>query len=76
MVSIAASADFSIWWNDRKNRARIPHRFEKCGYERVRSDARDGYWIINGTRQSVYARADLNIRDRIQAARRLEQSMR
>jgi hypothetical protein len=72
MITTTASGNFAVWLSDNKNRARIPHRFEQCDYERVRSDAKDGYWIINGTRQSVYARKDLAIRERILAAQRLQ----
>jgi hypothetical protein len=54
---------------DRKNRRRIPHRLEKCGYVPVRNDtAKDGLWKINGARQVVYAKSSLTIRERHMAA--------
>jgi hypothetical protein len=75
MITTVASADFAIWWSDRRNRTRIPHRFEQCGYVPVRNDtAKDGLWIINRTRQVIYARKDLSIRDRMVAAQQLQQS--
>ncbi len=50
----------------------IPYRLEKCGYVPVRNDAADsGLWVINGTRQVIYARSNLSIQDRFRAARRL-----
>ncbi len=58
------------WLDDRKNRRAIPHRLEACEYAPVRNDAdvRDGQWKIQGKRQTVYARQELSIRDRIAAA--------
>jgi hypothetical protein len=44
---------------------------EQCGYIPVRNDVNNGKWIIGGTRQVVYARSDLSIRDRIAAAGKL-----
>jgi hypothetical protein len=67
-----AVGDFETWVRDRKNRRQIPYRFEKCGYVPVRNDARDdGLWVINGTRQAVYALQSLPVRDRLVAASRL-----
>jgi hypothetical protein len=68
----AAGAGFLAWITDRKNRRAIPHRMEQCGYVPVRNDRNEGRWIIKGTRQVVYARSDLSIRDRFLAAQRLE----
>jgi hypothetical protein len=60
---------FADWLRDRKNRRKIPHRFEECGYAPVRNpDASDGLWKIGGKRQAVYARRDLSTRDQIEAA--------
>jgi hypothetical protein len=67
-----ARGDFETWIRDRKNRRVIPHRLEGCGYVPVRNDTADsGLWVINRTRQVVYAKADLSIRDRLEAARAL-----
>jgi hypothetical protein len=42
---------------------------EECGYVRVRNEAaKDGLWVIIGKRQAIYARSNLSIRDRIDAA--------
>jgi hypothetical protein len=71
-VQNQASGDFDTWIRDRKNRRQISYRFEKCGYVPVRNDAADsGLWVINRTRQVVYAKASLSVRDRLAAARRL-----
>ena len=57
------------WIKDRKNRRAIPHRLEKCGYVQVRNDAaKDGLWVINGSRQVVYAKSELSISDRLKVA--------
>jgi Family of unknown function (DUF5906) len=67
-----ARGDFETWVRDRKNRRVIPHRLEGCGYVPVRNDAADsGLWVINRTRQVVYAKATLSIRDRLKAAKAL-----
>jgi hypothetical protein len=45
---------------------------EQCGYVPIRNDAaKSGLWKINGTRQVIYAKDTLPIRDRLAAARRL-----
>ena len=72
LISSSATGDFGVWIDDRKNRRAIPHRMEKCGYVRVRNDlAKDGLWVINGTRQVVYAKSKLSISDRKTAVREL-----
>jgi hypothetical protein len=71
-VQNIAPAEFAVWLKDRKNRRAIPHRFEQCGYVPVRNDAaKDGDWKIGGTRQRIYGKAELSIRDRLDAARKL-----
>ena len=71
-ITNEAAGDFGEWIKDRKNRRAIPHRLEKCGYVPVRNDhAKDGLWKINGARQVIYARSDLSVRDRLQAAGKL-----
>jgi hypothetical protein len=69
-----AKADFElqIWLNDRKNRRSIPHRLESCGYSAVpNKDAKDKLWKVLGARQTVYAKNDMSVRDRIAAVRRV-----
>jgi hypothetical protein len=67
-----ASGDFALWIKDRKNRRAIPHRFEKCGYVPARNDAaKDGLWKICGSRQVVYVKSSLSLRDRLKAANEL-----
>lgn len=56
------------WLNDRKNRRAIPHRLEKAGYVPIRSATKDGLWIINGERKTIYAKSTLSIREQIAAA--------
>jgi hypothetical protein len=68
-ISGAATGSFQGWITDRKNRRVIPHRLEKCGYVPVRNEqATDGLWKINGACRVVYARKDLTVRDRFEAA--------
>jgi hypothetical protein len=63
---------FAAWLTDRRNRRVIPHRLERCDYVPVRNDmAKDGLWRVNGTRQAIYAKADLSLRDRLKAASKL-----
>jgi hypothetical protein len=71
-VTNHATGSFQEWINDRKSRRAIPHRLEKCGYVQVRNNnAKDGLWVINGSRQVVYARSDLSAADRLKAASEL-----
>ena len=40
----------------------------ECGYVPVRNTgAKDGQWRVGGKRQTVYAKAELSIRDRYDA---------
>jgi hypothetical protein len=67
-----AAPSFGEWLQDRRNRRKIPHRFEECGYIAVRNpSASDGYWVVNGKRAPVYAKRELSQRDQIAAAERL-----
>ena len=63
----------SEWLQDRKSSRIVPIRLERCGYGAVRnSDApSDGQFMIEGRRQTVYARSDLSLRDKFSAARTL-----
>jgi hypothetical protein len=71
-INTVATGSFADWILDRKNRRAIPYRLEQCGYTPVRNDAaEDGLWVINGRRQAIYAKANLSVRDRMAAARRL-----
>ena len=64
--------DFGDWLRDRKNSRQIPHRMEAVDYVPIRNTgAKDGQWKIAGKRQTVYARRNLTVRDRIEAAMRL-----
>ena len=56
---------------DRKHRRAIPHRLERAGYITVDSDTRDGHWVIDNSRQRIYALKDLGPGDRKTAAEML-----
>jgi hypothetical protein len=76
-IQAKAAGDFGEWVVDRRNRRAIPHRMERCGYTPIRNnDAGDGLWVINKTRQAVYARAMLSPEDRYRAAMRIVRSPR
>lgn len=67
-----AGPDLADWLEDGRNGRQIPHRMEAVGYVRVRNNgAKDGRWKIGGRRVIVYARRELSVRDRIEAAQRL-----
>jgi hypothetical protein len=71
-TALGMQGNFSEWIKERKNRRIIPHRLEKCGYVAVRNpDANDGLWKINGSRQVIYAKSTLSIRERQIAAEKL-----
>jgi len=71
-VADHATADFAIFLRDRRNSRVIPHRMEACGYVGVHNpaDKSDGRWRYNGKRELIYGKADLPVRERIQAAMR------
>jgi phage/plasmid primase-like uncharacterized protein len=70
--SMTGVATFVAWIRDRKSRRVIPHRMENCGYVPVRnSSAQDGLWRIAGKRQVVYARSELPVHERLDAASKL-----
>lgn len=53
-------ADFVKWLLDPKNRRVFPRRFESSGYVAVANpDAKNGYWRLDGKKQTVYGRASL-----------------
>lgn len=57
---------------NRKNRRAIPHRLEECGYVSVRNEGRkDAMWLVGGERQVIYAKAELTLPERQQAAHEL-----
>lgn len=65
----AARGDLQNWLIDHKNRRTIPHRLEDCGYTQVRNPApKDGYWVVNGKRQVIYARKGVTQQERLRAA--------
>jgi Family of unknown function (DUF5906) len=72
-ITFYALGDFKGWLQDRKNRRQVPHRLETAGYVPVRNDAdkHDGQWKVDGKRQTIYARRELSVRDRIAAAAQL-----
>jgi hypothetical protein len=71
--AVVMGSDIVAFLNDEKKRRQIPHRFEKCGYVRVHNDnAEDGLWVINRKRQNIYARSELNLRERIKEALELQ----
>jgi Family of unknown function (DUF5906) len=71
-IRVSATEGLRLWLEDRKNRRVIPHRFEKCGYLPVRNDAaKDGYFVVNGTRQTIYVKINMSPKDRFQAAVKL-----
>jgi hypothetical protein len=71
-ILMNTNGSFSAWLSDRKNSRQIPHRMEAVGYVPVRNHgAKDGLWKLNGKRQVIYARRELTLHDRIQAANTL-----
>lgn len=69
---LSGLSSFTHWLRDRSNRRKIPHRLESCGYTAVRNHAaKDGLWVVNGKRQMVYARDELNPQERQLEAQKL-----
>jgi hypothetical protein len=62
-------SDFGEWLKDRRNRPKIPHRFEDCGYVPVRNpNTNDKLWRIQGRREVVYGQSSLTPQARLAAA--------
>jgi hypothetical protein len=71
-IKTSAPNGLRDWLEDRKNRRTVPHRFEKCGYVPERNtSASDGYFVVQGTRQTVYVQTELTPQARWDAAVRL-----
>jgi hypothetical protein len=73
LIGKAPGAD---WLTDRRQSRAVPHRLRRCGYERVLNpDAKGNYgmWFIGGKHVAIYARADLMLSERLEAARRRHQ---
>ncbi|MET2825828.1 primase-helicase family protein [Mesorhizobium shangrilense] len=70
-LTMLAGSSIGRSLGERANRARIPHRMQACKYVAVRSNAKDGYWVVHGVRQAVYAREALTIAERFNAAHEL-----
>lgn len=69
-----ATDSLAEWLRDRRHARQIPHRLENCGYIVVRNEAvKDGRWKVSGRNQTIYAKAELPLRDRVAAAGRLAQ---
>jgi hypothetical protein len=83
MLLTKTTGSLDDWLRDRRNRRAIPHRLEKCGYVSVRNNnADDGLWKVakidtgggkTSSRQVIYAKATLSLRDRFAAAEQLAQ---
>jgi hypothetical protein len=75
---IAAATGGTVeWLTAHKTRRPIPHRLERCGYSQARNkDAKDGYWLIDGTRQPVYAKSTLSEHERYKGAAALADKLK
>ncbi|MGC1864394.1 MAG: DUF5906 domain-containing protein [Methylocystis sp.] len=66
------NASLAEWLKDRKNRPKIPHQLERCGYEPFRNpDVTNGDWKIGHARHVIYVRQELTVRERMEAAKEL-----
>jgi hypothetical protein len=67
-----ASGDLAAFLHERKNRRAVSHRIIAAGYEIVRNDtAKDGLWVVNGARKTIYAKKSLTVPERVKAAQQL-----
>jgi hypothetical protein len=64
------ATSFAFWLGDRKNRRKIPHRMEDCGYSplRNRDVGGSGTWRVDGKRQMIYVKSGLPPEERQKAA--------
>jgi hypothetical protein len=76
LVRGRAEGTFKDYLGDRANRAKISYKFERAGYISVRNpDAEDGYWIVMGIRQAIYAKTTLSFQDQLAAAKELKKNV-
>jgi hypothetical protein len=72
MIRAKAVGEFETWLSDRRHRRSIPYRLQGCGYVPVRNTSReDGLWMVNKSRQVIYAKKELDPAARIEAAKAL-----
>ena len=69
---VKAKGEIAEWLMNRRNWRSIPHRMERCGYASLRNSAADdGLWRVQGKRQTIYAKTNLDRRAQIAAADKL-----
>jgi Family of unknown function (DUF5906) len=67
------ASSFAFWLGDRKNRRKMPHRMEDCGYSPFQNkDVTTGMWTVDGKRQMIYVKSNLSKEERQKAAAALE----
>jgi Bifunctional DNA primase/polymerase, N-terminal/Family of unknown function (DUF5906) len=74
LLAGAAEGDSDLWdfLKERKNRKVAGHRIIAAGYEIVRNnDAKDGLWVVDKARKTIYAQKSLTVPERIKAAQKL-----
>lgn len=56
------AGSFAFWLGDRKNRRRIRHRMDDCGYSPLRNKdvGGSGTWRVDGKRQMIYVKSSLS----------------
>ncbi len=72
LLTKAQAFPIHAWLIERKNHRAYPHKLGTCGYSPVRNpDVTHGLWTIGGKRQAIYAKTNMSVRDRIEAAREI-----
>jgi len=73
-VASRGDSGLYMWLQNKSNSKLIYHRMEACGYTPTRNASReDGFWLIGGERKVVYGRMDVELPERVAAARALVQ---
>ena len=58
---------------ERRNRRTFNHKFAAIGYGAVRNpDAKDGQWVVHGSRQTVYCKLDQSLSEQVRYCRDLQ----
>jgi hypothetical protein len=72
LLMTGASGDLAAFMIERKNRKTVSYRIIAAGYEVVRNDSvKDGLWVVNGVRKTIYAKKSLTVPERVKAAQQL-----
>ena len=70
-VAAGAGSEIALWAGDRKSSWMIRKRMAANGYEMIANEGSDARWRVAGAKVTVYARANLQLREQHEAVQAL-----